>query len=91
MQRKARAVVCRNLNRPVSVEQISVEGPRRGEVTVQLAACGVCHSDLSAANGTISMSLGFNVSVAHVWTVAVELGRHACLHVRPIICRWRSL
>ena len=54
MNRKARAVVCRELNQPVVVEEIVVEGPRRNEVTIKLAACGVCHSDLSATNGTIA-------------------------------------
>jgi NDMA-dependent alcohol dehydrogenase len=55
MNRKAKAVICRELNKPVVVEEIEVEGPKRGEVTVKLAACGVCHSDLSATNGTIPM------------------------------------
>ena len=55
MARKAQAVLCRELNKPVVVEQISVESPRRGEVMVKLGACGVCHSDLSATNGTIPM------------------------------------
>ena len=55
MSRKSKAVLCRELNKPVVVEEISVESPRRGEVTVRLAACGVCHSDLSATNGTIPM------------------------------------
>jgi S-(hydroxymethyl)glutathione dehydrogenase/alcohol dehydrogenase len=55
MSRKAKAVVCRELNKPVVVEEIELDGPKRGEVTVKLAACGVCHSDLSATNGTIAM------------------------------------
>ena len=55
MTRKAKAVVCRELNQPVVVEQITVEPPRRGEATVRIAACGVCHSDLSATNGTIPL------------------------------------
>jgi len=55
MTRKAKAVVCRELNKPVVVEEITVEPPRRGEVTVKIAACGVCHSDLSATNGTIPL------------------------------------
>jgi len=55
MPRKARAVVCRELNKPVVVEPITVDAPQRGEVSVKLAACGVCHSDLSATNGTIPM------------------------------------
>jgi S-(hydroxymethyl)glutathione dehydrogenase/alcohol dehydrogenase len=50
-------VICRELNQPVVVEQIRVDPPRRGEVTVKLAACGVCHSDLSATNGTLPLPL----------------------------------
>ena len=57
MGRKAKAVVCRQNNAPVVVEQIEVESPHRGEVMVKLSACGVCHSDLSAVNGTIGMPL----------------------------------
>jgi len=55
MARKGKAAICRELNKPVVVETISVEGPKRGEVTVKMAACGVCHSDLSATNGTIAL------------------------------------
>jgi S-(hydroxymethyl)glutathione dehydrogenase/alcohol dehydrogenase len=56
MSRKARAVLCRELNKFV-VETIAVDRPKRGEVTVKMGACGVCHSDLSAANGTIALPL----------------------------------
>jgi NDMA-dependent alcohol dehydrogenase len=55
MARTGKAAICRELNKPVVVEQISVDGPKRGEVTVKIAACGVCHSDLSATNGTIAL------------------------------------
>jgi len=55
MPRTSKAVLCRELNKPVVVETIRVDGPKRGEVTVKIAACGVCHSDLSATNGTIAL------------------------------------
>lgn len=55
MGKKARAVICREWNKPVVVETVDVESPRRGEVMVQIKACGVCHSDLSATNGTIPL------------------------------------
>jgi S-(hydroxymethyl)glutathione dehydrogenase/alcohol dehydrogenase len=55
MGHKAKAVLCRELNKPVVVEEISVDAPRRGEALVKIAACGVCHSDLSATNGTIPL------------------------------------
>ena len=55
MTRTAKAVICRELNQPVVVEEIRVDSPKRGEVMVKVAACGVCHSDLSATNGTIAL------------------------------------
>ena len=55
MSRTGKAVLCRELNKPVVVEEVRVDSPKRGEVMVKLAACGVCHSDLSATNGTIPL------------------------------------
>jgi S-(hydroxymethyl)glutathione dehydrogenase/alcohol dehydrogenase len=57
MEQRGKAVICRELNQPVVVEEIIVEAPRQGEVMIKLAACGVCHSDLSAINGTIPFAL----------------------------------
>lgn len=57
MGKAARAVVCREINKPVVVESITVDSPKRGEVMVKVGACGVCHSDLSATNGTIALPL----------------------------------
>ena len=54
---KAKAVVCREHNKPVLVEEISIDRPGPGEALVKLGACGVCHSDLSAINGTIALPL----------------------------------
>jgi NDMA-dependent alcohol dehydrogenase len=51
--RTAKAVVIRETGKAVSVEPIEVDPPRNGELTMRMAACGVCHSDLSATNGTI--------------------------------------
>jgi Zn-dependent alcohol dehydrogenase len=39
----------------ITVEEVRVRSPRAGEVTVRMGACGVCHSDLSATNGTIQI------------------------------------
>jgi S-(hydroxymethyl)glutathione dehydrogenase/alcohol dehydrogenase len=57
MAQTARAVICREMMKPVVVERITVSSPKRGEVMIKLAACGVCHSDLSATNGTIPLQL----------------------------------
>src|SRR5581483_6717050 len=57
MPRKAKAALCREHNKPVVVEEINLDAPKGGEVTVRLGACRVCHSDLSAITGTIALPL----------------------------------
>jgi S-(hydroxymethyl)glutathione dehydrogenase/alcohol dehydrogenase len=57
MTQQARAVISREYGKPVVVETVTVDPPQRGEVMIRLAACGVCHSDLSATNGTIPFPL----------------------------------
>jgi S-(hydroxymethyl)glutathione dehydrogenase/alcohol dehydrogenase len=73
MARKGKAAICRQINAPVVVEEIEVESPHRGEVMVKLGACGVCHSDLSAVNGTIGMPLPLILGHEGAGTV-VEVG-----------------
>jgi len=46
-----RAAVMHAPNRPLVIEDVSVESPRAGEVVVRLAASGVCRSDLHALHG----------------------------------------
>lgn len=53
MPQRAKAAICREINQPVVVEEIEVGSPRRNEVMIRLAACGVCHSDYSVTTGTI--------------------------------------
>jgi S-(hydroxymethyl)glutathione dehydrogenase/alcohol dehydrogenase len=55
MSKTGKAAIVREYNKPVSVEEVEVESPHRGEVMVKVAACGVCHSDYSAVNATIPM------------------------------------
>ena len=46
-----RAAVLREIDRPLSVEEIDLADPGPGEVTVRLAASGVCHSDWNVITG----------------------------------------
>ncbi len=39
-------------SRPLSVEEVDLEGPGPGEVLVEIAAAGLCHSDLSVIDGS---------------------------------------
>ncbi len=38
-------------SRPLSIQEIELDGPGHGEVLVRIAAAGLCHSDLSVING----------------------------------------
>lgn len=38
-------------SRPLSIEDVELDGPGHGEILVQIHAAGLCHSDLSAING----------------------------------------
>jgi len=80
MGQRAKAVVAREIGEPVAVEEIDVEAPHHGEVTIRLAACGVCHSDLSATNGTISYPLPLvlgHEGAGVVTAVGEGVGRYA--------------
>lgn len=38
-------------SRPLSIEEVELDGPGNGEILVRIHAAGLCHSDLSAING----------------------------------------
>jgi S-(hydroxymethyl)glutathione dehydrogenase / alcohol dehydrogenase len=48
---KIRAAVLEQFGEPLAVQELDLAEPRRGEVLVRLAACGVCHTDLFTASG----------------------------------------
>jgi S-(hydroxymethyl)glutathione dehydrogenase / alcohol dehydrogenase len=52
-----RAAVLREQGGPLRIEEIDLPDPGPGQVRVALAATGVCHSDLSLANGTLAHKL----------------------------------
>jgi len=51
------AAVCYQLEKPVQVEEVDLDEPKRGEVRVRMAASGVCHSDLSVITGIMPAKL----------------------------------
>lgn len=54
---KIKAAVCHEFGAPLTIEEIELRAPRMGEVEVTLAACAVCHSDISFADGAWGGSL----------------------------------
>lgn len=53
MGKECRAVVFRDSDKPLTIENVHIASPNKNEVMVKIAACGVCHSDMSVVNGTL--------------------------------------
>jgi len=54
MPAMTKAAVLPAVGQPLEIrDDIEVEAPRAGELKIRMAASGVCHSDLSAQNGTL--------------------------------------
>ncbi|MCP4622983.1 MAG: alcohol dehydrogenase catalytic domain-containing protein [bacterium] len=51
--RKIKAAVLWEVNKPVSIEEVTIDDPGEGEVLVKMVANGVCHSDLHVIEGNI--------------------------------------
>ena len=46
-----KAAVCREFGAPLTIEEVRLDPPQAGEVTVTIAACAVCHSDITYMQG----------------------------------------
>ena len=42
---KTRAAVAWAAKQPLTIEEVDLEGPRAGEVLVEVKATGICHTD----------------------------------------------
>jgi S-(hydroxymethyl)glutathione dehydrogenase/alcohol dehydrogenase len=80
MKRRMKALVAYALNE-LGVEEVDLDPPKAGEVQIRMAAAGVCHSDLSALNGTIPVE--FPLALGHEGAGVVEEVGDGVVHVRP--------
>lgn len=46
-----KAAVCYEFGKPLVVEEVTMDAPRRDEVKVKLSACAICHSDILFIDG----------------------------------------
>ena len=71
---KIRAAVAWEPNKPLSIEEVDLEAPRRGEVLVKLKATGICHTDAYTLSGADPEGV-FPVILGHEGAgVVTELG-----------------
>jgi S-(hydroxymethyl)glutathione dehydrogenase/alcohol dehydrogenase len=69
-----RAAVCYEAGQPLVIETVQLEGPRHGEVLVEIKASGVCHTDEFTRSGADPEGL-FPVIFGHEGAgVVVEVG-----------------
>src|SRR4051812_35181617 len=48
---KSKAAIAYKANAPLVIEEIEVEGPKAGEVLIEIRASGVCHTDAYTLSG----------------------------------------
>jgi S-(hydroxymethyl)glutathione dehydrogenase/alcohol dehydrogenase len=48
---KTRAAVAFEAKRPLEIVEVDLEGPRAGEVLVEIKATGICHTDAYTLDG----------------------------------------
>ena len=49
---KSRAAVAWEAGKPLSIEEVDIDGPKAGEVLIRLVATGVCHTDAYTLSGS---------------------------------------
>src|SRR5438045_8346343 len=71
---RTRAAVAYEAGKPLVVEEVELEGPRAGEVLVEIKATGVCHTDEFTRSGADPEGL-FPVILGHEGAgVVVDVG-----------------
>jgi S-(hydroxymethyl)glutathione dehydrogenase / alcohol dehydrogenase len=78
---RMRAAVFSAPRRPLAIEQLEIEPPRRGEVALRMLASGVCRSDLHVIDGDWAVTPP--VVLGHEGFAEVESVGEGVLVVRP--------
>ncbi|MBL7238430.1 MAG: alcohol dehydrogenase catalytic domain-containing protein, partial [Komagataeibacter hansenii] len=77
-----RAAVAFEAGKPLEIETVQLEGPREGEVLVEIKATGLCHTDKFTLSGADPEGL-FPAILGHEGAgVVVEVGA-GVKHLRP--------
>ncbi|MFI9450141.1 S-(hydroxymethyl)mycothiol dehydrogenase [Amycolatopsis sp. NPDC052450] len=92
MSQQVRGVIARSRNAPVELTDIVIPDPGPGEVVVSIAACGVCHTDLTYRDGGINDEFPF--LLGHEAAGTVESVGDGVDSVRPgdfVVLNWRAV
>ncbi|MBB3664078.1 MULTISPECIES: S-(hydroxymethyl)mycothiol dehydrogenase [Prauserella salsuginis group] len=92
MPQQVRGVIARTEGAPVELTDIVIPDPGPGEVVVAIAACGVCHTDLTYRDGGINDEYPF--LLGHEAAGTVESVGEGVDSVQPgdfVVLNWRAV
>ncbi|MFD4976817.1 S-(hydroxymethyl)mycothiol dehydrogenase [Streptomyces sp. NPDC058424] len=92
MPQQVRGVIARSKGAPVELTDIMIPDPGPGEVVVAVAACGVCHTDLTYRDGGISDDYPF--LLGHEAAGTVESVGAGVDSIKPgdfVVLNWRAV
>ena len=92
MPQQVRGVIARSQGAPVELTDIVIPDPGPGEVVVAIAACGVCHTDLTYREGGINDEFPFLLGHEAAGTVeSVGEGVHSVQPGDFVVLNWRAV
>ncbi|WP_225077416.1 MULTISPECIES: S-(hydroxymethyl)mycothiol dehydrogenase [unclassified Streptomyces] len=92
MPQQVRGVIARSKGAPAELTDIVIPDPGPGEVVVAVAACGVCHTDLTYRDGGISDDYPF--LLGHEAAGTVESVGAGVGSIKPgdfVVLNWRAV
>lgn len=92
MPQQVRGVIARSKGAPVEIATITIPDPGPGEVIVSIAACGVCHTDLTYRDGGINDEFPF--LLGHEASGVVDSVGEGVSSVAPgdfVVLNWRAV
>jgi len=92
MPQQVRGVIARAKGEPVEIATITIPDPGPGEVVVKIAACGVCHTDLTYREGGINDEFPFLLGhEAAGFVESVGAGVDSVLEGDFVVLNWRAV
>jgi S-(hydroxymethyl)glutathione dehydrogenase/alcohol dehydrogenase len=73
---QTRAAVAREAGKPLSLETVELDGPREGEVLVEIKATGICHTDEYTLSGADSEGMFPSILGHEGAGVVVDVGKN---------------
>lgn len=92
MPQQVRGVIARAEGKPVEIATITIPDPGPGEVVVKVAACGVCHTDLTYREGGINDEFPFLLGhEAAGFVESIGAGVDSVQNGDFVVLNWRAV